>query len=73
MAEPATTTAGTTGTVGTTGTTGTTAGSGTAAGTDRPAAVGPRLSRPQPVGVFPLPAGFLLIAGGQETAELRRT
>ncbi|MCK9896796.1 hypothetical protein [Frankia sp. AgB32] len=40
---------------------------------DPPAAAGPRLGRPQPVGVFPLPAGFLLVAGGDETAELRRT
>ncbi len=62
MAEPATTTTDSTG-----------AGTGTAAGTDRPAVAGPRLARPQPVGVFPLPAGFLLIPGGDETAELRRT
>ncbi len=30
-------------------------------------------ARPQPVGVFPLPAGFLLVPGGDDTAELRRT
>ncbi|MBX6387627.1 MAG: hypothetical protein IRZ08_01265 [Frankia sp.] len=32
----------------------------------------PAVSRPQPVGVFPLPAGFLLVPGGEETAPLRR-
>ncbi|EFC81925.1 hypothetical protein [Parafrankia sp. EUN1f] len=32
-----------------------------------------RCARPQPVGVFPLPAGFLLIPGGDETAAVRRS
>ncbi|MCK9927759.1 hypothetical protein MXD62_11360 [Frankia sp. Mgl5] len=30
-------------------------------------------ARPQPVGVFPLPAGFLLVPGGETTSGLRRT
>ncbi|MEX5632410.1 hypothetical protein [Parafrankia sp. FMc2] len=30
-------------------------------------------TRPQPVGVFPLPAGFLLVPGGEETATVRRS
>ncbi|WP_261559955.1 hypothetical protein [Frankia tisae] len=42
---------------------------------DRDAAtdIATRSARPQPVGVFPLPAGFLLVPGGDDTAELRRT
>lgn len=42
---------------------------------DRDAAtdIATRHARPQPVGVFPLPAGFLLVPGGDDTAELRRT
>jgi len=33
---------------------------------------GPPLARPQPLGAFPLPAGFLLVPGGEETEEARR-
>ncbi|OAA29503.1 hypothetical protein UG55_10018 [Frankia sp. EI5c] len=44
--------------------------------TDSPAPTEPGVAgpcaRPQPVGVFPLPAGFLLIPGGEATAVTRR-
>ena len=33
--------------------------------------VWPRPTRPQPIGAFPLPAGFLLIPGGEDTEPVR--
>ncbi|WP_462202870.1 hypothetical protein [Frankia sp. CcWB3] len=42
-------------------------------GEDDVIGTGVTCARPQPVGVFPLPAGFLLVPGGEATADLRRT